>query len=54
MIRCVFYLRLSREDGTGESNSIQNQRMLLQRYLEDREDMTYVGVGIRRILLSKK
>ena len=24
MIRCVFYLRLSREDGTGESNSIQN------------------------------
>lgn len=43
MIRCVFYLRLSREDGTGESNSIQNQRMLLQRYLEDREDMTYVG-----------
>ena len=43
MIRCVFYLRLSREDGTGESNSIQNQRMLLQRYLEDREDMTCVG-----------
>ena len=43
MIRCVFYLRLSREDGTGESNSIQNQRMLLHRYLEDREDMTYVG-----------
>ena len=43
MIRCDFYLRLSREDGTGESNSIQNQRMLLQRYLEDREDMTYVG-----------
>ena len=43
MIRCVFYLRLSREDGTGESNSIQNQRMLLQQYLEDREDMTYVG-----------
>lgn len=43
MIRCVFYLRLSREDGTGESNSIQNQRMLLRRYLEDQKDMTCVG-----------
>lgn len=43
MMRCVFYLRLSREDGAGESNSIQNQRMLLKRYLEEQEDMVCVG-----------
>lgn len=43
MTRCVFYLRLSREDGNGESNSIQNQRMLLQRYLEEREGFIYAG-----------
>lgn len=42
-VRCVFYLRLSREDGTGESDSIQNQRLLLQRYLTEHEDMTYAG-----------
>ena len=43
MMRCVFYLRLSREDGAGESNSIQNQRMLLKRYLEEQEDMVCAG-----------
>lgn len=43
MTRCVFYLRLSREDGAGESDSIQNQRMLLQRYLEEQEEMICVG-----------
>lgn len=43
MIRCVFYLRLSREDGNGESDSIQNQRSILQRYLAEHEDMIVVG-----------
>lgn len=41
----AFYLRLSMADGDlgidnkDESNSIENQRLLLQSYLEDRDDI---------------
>ena len=43
MIRCALYLRLSREDGEGESNSIQSQRMLLLQYMKEQEQMECVG-----------
>ena len=41
--RCGVYLRLSREDGMDESNSIGNQRMLLQQYIEKRQDLIWCG-----------
>ena len=43
MIRCGRYLRLSREDGQEESNSIQNQRQLLEQYLLEHPDMCFAG-----------
>lgn len=43
MIRCGMYLRLSREDGEGESDSIQNQRLLIQQYVKQQPDMTVIG-----------
>ena len=46
MIRCALYLRLSREDGEGESNSIQSQRMLLLQYMKEQEQMECVGEWI--------
>lgn len=41
--RCGVYLRLSREDGMDESNSIGSQRMLLQQYIEKRQDLIWCG-----------
>ena len=46
MIRCALYLRLSREDGEGESNSIQSQRMLLLQYMKEQKQMECVGEWI--------
>lgn len=43
MIRCGSYLRISREDGDGESNSIQNQRLLIEQYLQQNPEMLLVG-----------
>ncbi len=43
MIRCGIYLRLSREDGDGESNSIQNQRLLIGQYMKQYPEMVLVG-----------
>lgn len=43
MIRCGIYLRLSREDGAEESNSIQNQRVILHQYLDEDPDMLLAG-----------
>lgn len=43
MIRCGIYLRLSREDGGRESDSIQNQRLLLQKYLREHQEMDLVA-----------
>lgn len=43
MIRCGCYLRISREDGDGESNSIQNQRLLIQQYIQQYPEMAMVG-----------
>lgn len=39
--RVAFYIRLSREDGDREeSNSITNQRMMLQKYIEENDDLS--------------
>lgn len=43
MIRCGMYLRLSREDGGEESNSIQNQRLLIQQFIRQKPDMFLTG-----------
>lgn len=43
MIRCGIYLRLSREDGPEESNSIQNQRLLIREYIRQNPDMAVAG-----------
>lgn len=43
MIRCGVYLRLSREDGMEESNSIQNQRLLVYQYISRNPDLLPVG-----------
>lgn len=43
MIRCGIYLRLSREDGGRESDSIQNQRLLLLKYLQEHQEMELVA-----------
>lgn len=43
MIRCGIYLRLSREDGMEESNSIQNQRLLIRQYIRQYPDMILAG-----------
>ena len=43
MIKVAAYLRLSREDGDKiESDSITNQRSLIQNYIENRSDMILV------------
>ena len=43
--RAALYPRLSREDGDKqESDSIGNQRKLLERYLREHPDMTLVDV----------
>lgn len=42
MIRCGIYLRLSKEDGDGESNSIQNQRLIIRQYIQQEADMAVV------------
>ena len=47
-IRAVKYIRLSREDGDDrESESVENQREILDRYIQDNEDIKEVR-GIRR------
>ena len=46
------YLRISKEDGRDESNSIRNQRGIIRRYIEGQEDLRgaeiagYVDDGI--------
>jgi DNA invertase Pin-like site-specific DNA recombinase len=40
-MRCGIYLRISREDGLGESNSIANQRKILHAYLEEHSEMSF-------------
>lgn len=42
-MRCGIYLRLSREDGGGESNSIQNQRIILRQYMQEHPEMLLAG-----------
>lgn len=40
MVRCGSYLRISKEDGEeGESNSLQNQRKLIQMYLNSHQEL---------------
>ena len=43
--RAGLYLRLSREDGAGESQSIESQRTLLTRYAAE-HDLTVVGIYV--------
>ena len=43
MLRCGMYLRVSREDGEGESGSIQNQRSLIHQYVKEHQNMELVG-----------
>ncbi len=42
-MRCGLYLRISREDGVGESDSIANQRLMLCQYLEEHPEMVLAG-----------
>ena len=37
--KAAIYLRLSREDGDGESSSIENQRQMLNVFAADRDDL---------------
>lgn len=43
--RCGMYLRISKEDGDGqsESNSIANQRLMIQEFLRDRPQWRLIG-----------
>ncbi len=44
MIRCGAYLRLSREEeGEGESNSIQAQRIIIHQYVKEQAEMELIG-----------
>ncbi len=43
MLRCGMYLRISREDGGRESDSIQNQRRLITQFLERQPEMELAG-----------
>ena len=41
--KAAIYLRLSREDGDGESSSIENQRQMLNVFAADRDDLKIIG-----------